>query len=297
MGTPQYAKEILQALIYEKKVEVALVLTQPDRPVGRKKELKPSEVKILASKYNIAVLQPQKLTDSGVYSAIKEIEPDFIIVAAFGQLLPKSILDIAPCINLHASLLPKYRGASPVQQALLNNDKFTGVTAMLMEEGLDSGPILGYRYFKIPPTMVLPELMDRLSSDASSLTIETLNSFENIKPIEQIRAISTHCKKIKREDGEVNFDSASVLYSKYRAFYGWPSIFLENRTKLFGVSLIDIDSKNRAGEILAIEEDGVIVGCKKGSIKIKELQVVSKKRVSAKAYVIGRGLKVGNSLV
>ncbi len=297
MGTPQYAKEILQVLLDNKSVEVVLVLTQPDRPVGRKKELKPSEVKLLASKYNIDILQPEKLSDIRIYSTIKEVEPDFIIVAAFGQLLPKNILDIAPCINLHASLLPKYRGASPVQQALLNSDKFTGVTAMLMEEGLDSGPILGYRYFRIPSTMVLLELMNRLSSDASLLTIEILNNFENIRPIEQIRAISTHCKKIKKSDGEVNFDNAFILYNKYRAFYGWPGIFLENGTKLFDISLIETNSINMAGEILDIEEDGLIIGCKRGSLKIKELQVVSKRRVNARAYVIGRGLKVGNSLV
>ena len=297
MGTPQYAKEILQALLDDNTIEVELVLTQPDRPVGRKKELKPSEVKMLSLEANINLLQPEKLSDNGVYETIKEVKPDYIIVAAFGQLLPKNILDIAPCINLHASLLPRYRGASPVQQALLNSDEFTGVTAMLMEEGLDSGPILGYRYFKIPKDMILPQLMDRLSSDASLLTIETLNNFENINPLEQIRAISTHCKKIKKSDGEVNFDNSSILYNKYRAFYGWPGIFLDNKTKLFGIDLIETSSKNIAGEILAIDKSGISIGCKRGSVKIKQLQPVSKKIVDAKAYVIGRGLKVGNSLL
>ncbi|HHH51166.1 MAG TPA: methionyl-tRNA formyltransferase [Campylobacterales bacterium] len=143
MGTPHYAKEILETLINNSDIEIPLVLTQPDRAVGRKKELKAPEVKLLALEYNLNILQPQKLTEDGIYEAILESKPDFIIVAAFGQLLPKNILDIAPCINLHASLLPQYRGASPVQQSVLNGDKFTGVTAMLMEEGLDSGDILG----------------------------------------------------------------------------------------------------------------------------------------------------------
>ena len=147
MGTPHYAKEILQTLIEDKKIEIPLVITQPDRKAGRRGDLKPPAVKILAQEYNLEILQPTRLSDEGIYDAIVNAEPHYIVVAAFGQLLPKNILDIAPCINLHASLLPQYRGASPVQQSLLNNDKFTGVTAMLMEEGLDSGPILGYRYF------------------------------------------------------------------------------------------------------------------------------------------------------
>jgi methionyl-tRNA formyltransferase len=297
MGTPQYAKEILQALLDSSDIEVALVVTQPDRKVGRKKEIKSSEVKLLASKANIDILQPERLSDNGVYNSIKEVMPDLIIVAAFGQILPKSILSIAPCINLHASLLPKYRGASPVQQALLNGDEFTGVTAMLMDEGLDTGAILSYRYFKIPTNMVLPELMKQLSSDASMLTIETVNEFDKIKPIEQIGAVSTHCKKIKRSDGEINFDNAYSLYNKYRAFYGWPTIFLPNGTKLFGVELIENCSQNRAGEILSIEKSSVLIGCKIGTVKIREFQPISKKIMGAKAYVIGRGLKVGNTLL
>ena len=297
MGTPQYAKEILEKLLHESSIDVTLVLTQPDRPVGRKKILTPSEVKLLSLKYNKKILQPERLKDEGVYKAIVEAEPDYIIVSAFGQILPKNILDIAPCINLHASILPKYRGASPVQQALLNGDEFTGVTAMLMNEGLDSGAILGYRFFKIPRDMVLPELMEQLSIDASLLTIETVKRFSNINSIEQIDANSTHCKKIKRADGKIDLKSAIDVYNRYRAFYGWPTIFLEDGTKLFGVELVDSSSKNRAGEILEITKRGIVVGCEVGAIKIKQLQPPSKKSIDAKAYCVARGLRVGNSLL
>jgi methionyl-tRNA formyltransferase len=141
MGTPYYAKEILNTLIEADDMEVSLVLTQPDRPVGRKKVLTPPPVKTLALEHGIDVLQPNRLSDEGIEDAIKKVNPDFIVVAAFGQILPKSILDIAPCINLHASLLPQYRGASPVQQSLLNGDEKTGMTSMLMEEELDTGPM------------------------------------------------------------------------------------------------------------------------------------------------------------
>ncbi|NEW60318.1 methionyl-tRNA formyltransferase [Sulfurovum sp. bin170] len=296
MGTPHYAKEILQTLIDDEQIEIPLVITQPDRKAGRRGGLKPPAVKVLALDYDLEILQPEKLSDEGIYEAIVDAEPDYIVVAAFGQLLPKNLLDIAPCINLHASLLPQYRGASPVQQSLLNADRFTGVTAMLMEEGLDSGPILGYRYFKIPDTMILSELMNRLSSDACALTTEIIHKFETIEPITQIRAEATHCKKIKKLDGKVSFDNALKLYDKYRAFEGWPGIFVENGTKIFDVELLESSGGNRAGEILAIDEQTISVSCGVGSIRIGKLQPPSKKAMDAKSYCVGRGLKVGHSL-
>jgi len=297
MGTPHYAKEILKALINDNEVEIPLVLSQPDRKAGRKGELKAPEVKLLAREHGLEILQPEKLSDDGIYEAIVEAKPDLIVVAAFGQLLPKSILEIAPCINLHASLLPQYRGASPVQQSLLHSDAFTGVTAMLMEEGLDSGPILGYRYFKIPETMLLPELMDRLSDDAAILTSQVIHRFDTLVPIEQNRAMATYCKKIKKSDGLVNFISASKFYDKYRAFEGWPGIFVEGGMKIKEVSLLNKESDNKAAEILEIKEESIVVGCEKGALEIGFLQPPSKKAVNAKAYCVGRGLKVGNSLL
>jgi len=297
MGTPHYAKEILETLIRAEDMEVSLVLTQPDRPVGRKKVLTPPPVKVLAKEHGIELLQPEKLSDEGMKEAIEAVKPDFIVVAAFGQLLPKSILDIAPCINLHASLLPQYRGASPVQQSLLNGDEYTGVTSMLMEEGLDSGPILGYYYFKIPETMKLHALMAKLGEDACQLTLDTIRNFEGIAPQEQIKANATHCKKIKKSDGEVAFVDAKILYNKYRAFEGWPGIFLSNGTKLSELELVETEATHIEGEILAIEEEYVTIGCAQGSVKVGSLQPASKKAMVAKAYCVGRGMKVGDTLV
>jgi len=185
MGTPHYAREILETLIRAEDMEVSLVLTQPDRPVGRKKVLTPPPVKVLAKEHGIELLQPEKLSDEGIKEAIEAMKPDFIVVAAFGQLLPKSILDIAPCINLHASLLPQYRGASPVQQSLLNGDSYTGVTSMLMEEGLDSGPVLGYYYFRIPKTMKLQALMAKLGEDACNKPESPYDQFSQ-RPYDQL---------------------------------------------------------------------------------------------------------------
>ncbi|MDQ1326248.1 MAG: methionyl-tRNA formyltransferase [Campylobacterota bacterium] len=297
MGTPSYAKEILEVLLGAEDIDVNLVITQPDRPVGRKNILTPPPVKILAQMHNIRVLQPEKLTDEGIVEAIKASHPDFIVVAAFGQLLQKAILDIAPCINLHASLLPEYRGASPVQQSLLNGDAYTGVTAMLMEEGLDSGPILGYYYFKIPDKMRLHALMAKLSQDACRLTLDILRNFEEIAPQKQIKTHASYCKKIKKSDGEVAFDDARRLYNAYRAFEGWPGIFISSGTKLLEIELIESDLKHEAGKVTHIGEDSIIVGCLKGSLKLITLQPVSKKPMDAKSYCVGRGIKVGDIFV
>ena len=297
MGTPHYAKEILDILIEAEDMDVSLVLTQPDRPVGRKKVLTPPPVKIAAEENGIQVLQPNRLSDEGIEDAIRNVQPDFIIVAAFGQILPKSILDIAPCINLHASLLPQYRGASPVQQSLLNGDEKTGVTSMLMEEGLDTGDILEKIEFMIPDDMQLHALMQQLTDDACILTLSTIRKYENITAVKQDESQATLCKKIKKSDGEVDFEDATVIYNKYRAFKGWPGIFATNGTKLDGLSFVDATSSNKAFEILSFVDESVVLGCKKGALQIETLQPASKKAMSAKAYCVGRGMKVGDIIV
>ena len=297
MGTPHYAKEILNTLIEAEDMEVSLVLTQPDRPVGRKKVLTPPPVKLLALEHHIKILQPNRLSDEGIEEAIKDVKPDFIVVAAFGQILPKSILEIAPCINLHASLLPQYRGASPVQQSLLNGDEKTGVTSMLMEEGLDTGPMLEKVEFIIPSDMRLHALMAQLTSDACTLTLSTIRNYDNITAQAQDEDQATLCKKIKKSDGEVDFEDASVIYNKYRAFEGWPGIFTADGTKFDGINIVDTTSKNSVLEILSFDADSVVVGCSKGALKIESLQPASKKAMSAKAYCVGRGLKVGDTLL
>ena len=296
MGTPHYAEAILQTLIEAEDMEVGLVVTQPDRPVGRKKILTPPPVKVLAGTHEIEVLQPSSLSEEGIAEAIASVKPDFIVVAAFGQLLPASVLEIAPCINLHASLLPQYRGASPVQQSLLNGDAVTGVTSMLMEEGLDTGDMLLKKEFVIPPDMRLNALMEQLTRDACDVTLETLRRFATITPIPQKDAEATHCKKIKKSDGEVDGSNAGLLYRKYRAFEGWPGIFAPNGTKFDEVTLVQTDGEHTPFEILDFEDEAVVVGCGEGSVRIGTLQPSGKKAMSAKAYCVGRGLKVGHTL-
>jgi len=291
MGTPDYAEIILESLI--DKYEIVGVYTQPDKPVGRKKIITPPPVKVLAQKHNIEVFQPNNLKNEA--ENIKNLNPDFIVVAAFGMILPKDILDIAPCINLHASLLPKYRGASPIQSAILNGDKFSGITAMKMDVGLDTGDILAYEYCEVA-NKTAPELFDELAKIAANLTPFVIDNYKKIEPLKQIDAIASYSPKIKKEDGEIIFDDANKIYRKYLAFYYWPGIFTK-KFKLKKIALVDENSQNIAGEILEIKKESIVVGCQKGKIEIFEIQPHSKKAMNIIAYLNGRGLKVGDNLL
>lgn len=295
MGTPDYATKIFEEIL-NSSYELVGLFTQPDKPVGRKQVITPPHIKqfCLDKELNHPIFQPEKLRgNEEAKKQIEDLKPDFIIVAAYGQILPREILDIAPCINLHASLLPKYRGASPIQESLLNDDDFTGVTSMLMEEGLDSGDILGLQYLKITPTMEVAEAFARLSEIAAKLTITTLDNYERIKPLKQNDSEVSFCKKIKKEHGLVSFESAKKLHLKYKAYSYWPGVFLESGLKLKDIELLETNSLNQEGEILEIEEDYVVIGCSKGSLKIKTLQAPSKKAVKSSDYIRGQRLKVG----
>ncbi|WP_418186005.1 methionyl-tRNA formyltransferase [Aliarcobacter vitoriensis] len=298
MGTPEYATTILKELL-DSSYEVVGLFTQPDKPVGRKQLLTPPHIKqfCIENGINIPIFQPNKLKDNlAAYIAIKELNPDFIVVAAYGQILPKEILDLAPCINLHASLLPKYRGASPIQESLLNDDYFTGVTSMLMEEGLDSGDILALQYLKITPTMEVTEAFDKLSLIAAKLTITTLDNFENIKPIKQNESEVSFCRKIKKDDGLVDFNDAKKLFLKYKAYSFWPGVFLESELKLKDIELIEENSQNQAGMILEISKDFIVIACIIGSLKIKTLQSPSKKAICSVDFVRGQRFEIGDIL-
>ena len=299
MGTPSYATEIFKELLNNNNYEVIGIFTQEDKPVGRKQVLTPPHIKqyCLENNINIPILQPKKLKDNLVaYISIKELEPDFIVVAAYGQILPKEILNLAPCINLHASILPNYRGASPIQEGILNDDEYLGVTSMLMEEGLDCGNILGYSYFKNDKNILVDEAFNELSNLAAKLIITTLDNFDKLKPTKQNDSSSSFCKKIKKEDGEVDFSNAKKLFSKYKAYSFWPGIFLKSGLKLKDIEIIEESLENNAGEILEIAKDYIVVACEKGSLKIGTLQAPSKNSISSVDYIKGQRLVLGNIL-
>ncbi len=297
MGTPYYAQAILEGLLQEKSIEVVAVFTQPDKPVGRKKVLTPPPVKESALIHDIKLYQPIKLREPDTIKEILTIACDYIVVAAYGQILPKEILEHAPCINLHASLLPYYRGASPIQQTLLNGDSITGITAMLMEEGLDTGPILTTSEYKVDAKMMLEELYAVLTGIAKELTIEVLNNFSNYPPQAQLESSASYCKKISKSDGEVEFSDASTLYNKYRAFTPWPGIYLSSGLKLKKIALESSSQVGDAGTILAIDKESIVVACEKGSIRIFTVQPVSKNEMDVISYINGKRLNVADNFL
>jgi len=289
MGSPDYAVKILDEL--NKKYDIVAVYTQPDKPVGRKKVLTPTPVKKYALENSLEVFTPQSLKDDETIAGLK---PDFIVVAAYGLLLPEKILNIAPCINLHASLLPKYRGASPIQSAILNGDEYTGVTAMLMDVGLDTGDILSWDYTEVGRKTSI-DLFNELAVIAAKQTPFVIDNFSKIKPLKQIDAFASYSPKIKKQDGYVTFESALIIDRKYRAYQPWPGIYCD-AFKINEMELIDTDSVNKAGVILEIS-DGVVVGCAKGKIKLLKIQVPGKKEVKAIDYVNGKRLKEGDNII
>lgn len=298
MGTPDYATKIFEEIL-NSSYEIVGLFTQPDKPVGRKQVITPPHIKqfCLDNSLDFPIFQPEKLRgNEEVKNQIEDLKPDFIIVAAYGQILPREILDIAPCINLHASLLPKYRGASPIQESLLNDDEFTGVTSMLMEEGLDSGDILGLQYLKITPSMEVAEAFSKLSLIAAKLTITTLDNYDLIKPKKQNDSEVSFCKKIKKEYGEVNFKDAKKLHLKYKAYSYWPGVFLNSGLKLKDIELCESTSINENGQILDIQDEFIIIGCESGSLKIKTLQAPSKKAVKSSDYIRGQRLNINDIL-
>lgn len=297
MGTPDYASRILDRLIQDPEINVLCAYTQPDKPVGRKKVLTPPPVKTLALENNIEVFQPLNLRSEETDTQIKSLKPDFIVVAAYGQILPKNILDIAPCINLHASILPQYRGASPIQQSLLNGDSETGVTAMLMDVGLDTGDILKISKIPIPETMMVEELFDALTECAAELTVDVLKNFNCYESQKQNDEDATHCSKIAKENGLVQFDDAKALYNRYRAYTPWPGVYLESGLKLKEMRLESIEGFHKAGEVLEVSKDSIVVGCQKGSIRLFRVQPASKKEMDMRSFLNGKRLERADILV
>lgn len=298
MGTPDFAVPALKKL-YESKHTVQAVFTQPDKPKGRKMVLTPPDVKVCAQELNIPVYQPTTFKSKEPLEIIKKYNPDVIVVAAYGKLLPKTVLESAKygCINIHGSLLPKYRGAAPIQQSVLNGDKVTGVTAMQMAEGLDTGDILTVIETKIGENETSGELFDRLSILGGELIIKTLEMLENgeIKPVKQDESKATHTSKIDKSFCPIDFTkSADEVHNKVRGLNPWPIATAElNGKKLKIYSTKVCEKSGKAGTIISIKP--LIVACGSGSVEIIELQPEGKKRMPSAAFLAGHKLNIGDS--
>lgn len=293
MGTPFYATCILKALIENNNFQLLALFTQPDKAVGRKQILTPSHTKLFLSQNypDIPIFTPSSLKDESIVCQIRDFKPDFIVVAAYGKILPKAILDLAPCVNLHASLLPKYRGASPIQSAILNKDEKSGVCSMLMQESLDAGDILESVECDIKDKNST-EVFELLADLAAKVILSTLLNFDKITPKRQDPSLVTFCTKIKKEHGLVNLENARELYQKYLAFMPWPGVFLQSGLKFLELELVDEFKQNdKMGEILKLEKDSFLLSCKQGILRVKKLQESGKKILDGRTYLNGKRLK------
>lgn len=299
MGTPDFAVPALEKLVLSSH-NISAVITQPDKPVGRKQILTPPDVKVCAEKHGLTVLQPSTLKDDNSFAEIKQLNPDVIVVVAYGKILPKNILDIPKygCVNVHGSILPKYRGSSPIQQAVLNGDKVTGVTTMYMGEGLDTGDILLVKETEIGENETSAQLFDRLSFLGADLLIETLDGFKNhsIVPKKQDENSATYTAKINKSLCPIDWNKTNnEVHNQVRGLQTWPVAFTKLNDKELKIhSTLLCDKNGNPGEIIDINP--LTIACKSGSVIIKELQLSGKKRMDSKSFMLGHPLKIGFKL-
>ncbi len=303
--------------------QIAAVVTQPDKPKGRDLKLQPSPVKSLALQLGLPVLQPARARDENFIAELRVLKPDLIVVVAYGQLLPQTILDLPKfgCLNVHTSLLPKYRGAAPIQWAIANGETETGVTVMKMDAGLDTGPIVSQRRMPILPEDNSATLHDRLARLGAELLAQTIPDFiaGKIQPQPQPVEGVSHAHKIKKEDGRIDWSlPAKTIWHRLRAFTPWPGAFTFLRSaehrlganptapdhaepvlgapklhllKIWKVEIVERSGK--AGEILSADKAGVVVACGQDALRILELQREGGRRMNAAEFLSGHPLKAG----
>ena len=298
MGTPDFAVGALEAIVNAGH-EVVAVVTQPDKPKGRSDKLIPSPVKECALKYDIPVLTPVKIKEKEAVEELKKYPADIFVVAAFGQILSEEILNMPKfgCINIHASLLPKYRGAAPIQWSIIDGEKETGVTIMQMDKGLDTGDILFTKVVPISDEDTGESLFDKLAVAGAELVVESLPKIEKgeVTPIKQDDSISTYAKMLSKAIGLIDWNkSADELEHLVRGLNSWPSAYTYlngKQLKIWKSKVVEMDGN--PGEVLKVEKDSIIVGTGKASLAILELQLEGKKRMLTKDFLAGRSVEVG----
>jgi methionyl-tRNA formyltransferase len=298
-GTPEFARQALAALANVGH-DVSLVLTQPDRPAGRGMKLTPSPVKIEAEKRNIPLYQPETLKLPAALVPIREVRPDVMVVAAYGLILPQSVLEIPKygCLNIHASLLPRWRGAAPIQRAIEAGDKETGVCIMQMEAGLDTGPVLSTSIVPIKETDTAATLHDALAGVGARAIVDALAHLDALTPVPQTEKGVTHARKVSREDALLDWNQqAEVLARKVRAFNPSPgawTVCAGEQLKIWQAASVALSGES--GRVLEADSAGLIVACGSGALQINELQRPGSKRMPIAAFLAGNPLKTGNRL-
>jgi methionyl-tRNA formyltransferase len=300
MGTPEFAVPCLSAL--SEVADVVLVVTQPDKPQGRGLSLTPPPVKLRAADLGLPVFQPDKARDGRLRDALREARAELALVVAYGKILPRDVLD-APrlgCVNVHASLLPRHRGAAPIQWAIVEGDAETGVCLMQMDEGMDTGAVLERRVVPIEPSETGGELFARLSTLSAELVREAIPRFVagELTPVPQASEGVTHARMIRKEDAAIDFAvSAQAVHDRVRGFQPWPSAYTAlggERIKVHRTHVVQRSGQHGLpGSVIAAGPDGIAVACAAGVVAIDELQLEGKKRVTAAQFCAGRKLAQG----
>ncbi len=305
MGTPEIAAQCLESLIETKEHEICAVFTREDKPVGRKKIMTAPPVKIAAQKHNIAVHQPKTLKEPAVFEIIEKLKPDIIAVVAYGRILPLNILNLPKygAINLHVSMLPKYRGAAPVQWAVINGEKQTGVTIMQLDEGLDTGDIISTLSIDIGENETAGQLMQKVTCTGAKLLCETLQNINsgNVKTTKQNDELATHAPPLTKEIAHFTFsNSAEKLHNLIRGTNPWPMAYFISDGKKIKVSesgiLRDISAEKtqNTGEIIALKP--LTIACETGALILQKLIPEGAKEMPGTAFAAGKRLKIGDVL-
>lgn len=303
MGTPDFAVPSLDILV-KSGYEVAAVVTQPDKPKGRGNKLTPPPVKEYALNNNIPVLQPEKVKTGTLAQQLREIAPDLLVTVAYGRILPQEVLDIPPygCVNVHGSLLPKYRGAAPIQWSVINGDSITGITTMYTDIGMDTGDMLLKREVEIGINETAGELHDKLSIIGAEVLLETLKELEKrtLVRIPQPADEATYVTMISKETGRIDWSKTmEQIHNLVRGTDPWPgayTFYKGERMRVWKTEYSNVEKASKPGEIIEVKKEGILVGTGKGNIMLKEIQFDSGKRLKVEQYLAGHSIDKGELL-
>lgn len=303
MGTPDFSVGTLEALVAAGH-EVVLAVTQPDKPKGRGKEMQFTPVKECALKYNIPVFQPRRVREADCIEELRRYHADIMVVVAFGQILPKEILEMTAygCVNVHASLLPKYRGAAPIQWSIIDGEGVTGVTTMQMDEGLDTGDMLLKTEIPIDAKETGGSLHDKLAEAGAKLCVETLQALQNkaVTPIPQGETTTAYAKMLNKQLGNIDWTQSAVAIERLiRGLTPWPSAYTNWNGKVMKIwdsEVVEGASGEKPGTIVQVEKDAFYVQTGEGFLKVRMLQIPGKKKMDAGAFLRGYQVKTGELL-